>query len=455
MKKHLSLSLLVLLGACSYFGDETEERLEGERLSLYEFEKTLQSDTNTKFGMDEGQSGANIITLSDSLAGVEDSAIMLDQTWTNQFWPQVGGYPTHAMKHLSFNAGSLKRAWSSSIGRGTTKRTPLTSPPIMADDKIFTLNSDAEVFAFDAVKGKKLWERDVKKPTEDDVVIGGGLAYSGGKLFATNGFNELIALDPQTGKILWRTDTKAPVRAAPSAIPGRVVISTMNNETIAFDAANGKKIWSHRGLSSDAALLGASTPAITRDAVITAYSSGEIYALQIDTGLELWSTNLSPLTRVSGQSSISDIQALPVVLDNVVYSASSKNRMQAIDLRTGQPLWQVALGTTLTPWVSGNRLFVIDTQGTLVSLDKDSGNALWQAGLKQFDGDDRIKWNGPILANNQLIVIGSHGVAQSYSPVDGSLVREWDIADNVILAPAMAKETLYFISDNGTLYAWR
>ena len=458
MKKILpTLALSLTLSACGtldYFSDSTEEKLEGDRLSITDFEKSLQSNSQTKFGMDDGEAKSNVITLSDVVGGT-DAAMQLDAPWTNKFWPQVGGYPTHAMKNLSFTNDEPKRVWSSSIGAGGTKRMPLTSAPIMADDKVFTMNNDAEIVTFDANNGKKLWERDILKPSEDEVVIGGGLAFSGGQLFATNGFNEVIALDPKNGSILWRADTKTPIRAAPSAMPGRVIVTTMANETIALNSKTGERLWSHRGLSSDAGLLGASTPALTRDAVITAYSSGEIYALQIDTGLELWSTNLSSLSRVSGQSSISDIQALPVVADGVVYAASSKNRMHAIDIRTGQTKWQVALGTKTTPWISGNRLFVVDAQGTLVSLDNESGNALWQTDLEQFDGDNRIRWVGPILTNNQLLIIGSHGEAQAYNPKDGSLLNTWDIDDDVMLAPALAQETLYLLSDNGRLRAYR
>jgi len=430
MKKIIpTLALSIALSACGtldYFSDKQEDKIEGDRLSINDFEKSLQSGSSTKFGMDEGESDTNIITLS-NIAGGTDTAMALDMPWTNKFWPQVGGYPNHAMKHIAFNNNEPKRLWSQSIGAGGTKRMPLTSAPIMADGMVFTLNNNAEIVAFDANNGDELWDRDIIKTGEDEVVIGGGLAFSGGQLFATNGFNEVIALNPKNGDILWRTDTKAPIRAAPSAMPGRVIVSTMNNETIALNSKTGERLWSHRGLSSDAGLLGASTPALTRDAVITAYSSGEIYALQIDTGLELWSVNLSPLTRISGQSSITDIRALPVVENGIVYAASSKNRMHAIDTRTGQTTWQTALGTNTTPWISGNRLFVIDTRGSLVSIDKDNGNGMWQMDLPVHD----------------------------YNPQDGSFIRSWDIDNNVMLAPALANETLYLLSDNGRLRAYK
>lgn len=445
-------------GTLDLFEDSNKKsKLEGERLSLYDFEKTLQQDPETQFGMD-GTENQTLITLPESLKGGPDKSISLVAPWTNNFWPQVGGYPNHSMKHLNLTESEPEKLWSRSIGEGGSDRTPLTSNPVMADGKVFTLNNDSEVYAITADNGDLLWTKDVLKPGEDEVVIGGGLAYSGGRLFVTNGFNEIVCLNPKNGEILWRTETKNPVRAAPAAVPGRVFITTMDNQTIAFDADNGKKIWSHRGLNSEAGVLGAATPAVIRDAVITAYSSGEIYALQINTGLELWSENLSPLARVAGKTTLSDIQALPVVDSGVVYAASYTNRMNAIDGRTGEVLWQAPIGTASIPWISGNRIYVIETQGTLVSVDRNTGNIVWQTALQRFeDEDDRedvIYWQGPVLAGKRLLVFGSNGTAQSYNPIDGSFIREWDTNGDILVAPAIANENLYLLSNEGRVSAW-
>lgn len=460
--KHFILPLIcaLTLTACETLGlGETEDQpLEGDRLSLYDFEQTLQKAPNTRFGLD-GSENATVIDLSPNLEGGTDTAMQLAPLWNNKFWPQVGGYATHSMRHVAFNEGQPKRLWRADIGRGATKNRPLTGAPVMADGKVFTLNNDAEVIAFDANNGKRLWEQSVLKPGEDEVVIGGGVAFSGGRIFVTNGFNEVVALNANNGDILWRADTKTPVRAAPAAIPNRVFITTMDNEAIALDARTGQKIWSHRGLTGETGVLGAATPAITRDAVITAYSSGEVYALQIDTGMPLWSENLSPLARRAGSTAISDIRALPVFADNVVYAASYSNRFNAIDARTGRTFWQIPLGTGSTPWVSGNRVFMIESQGSLVSVNRQDGSALWQVSLPAFedenDMDDPISWHGPYLAGGRLLLFGTHGLARSYNPANGEMMREWRLGDSIRLPIAIANGVLYALDNDGTLSAWQ
>jgi hypothetical protein len=126
--------------------------------------------------------------------------------WPNEFWPQAGGYGQHAMQHVAFSeSGTPQEIWSSSIGSGASKDLPLTAVPIVADDKVFTMDADNDVTAFDVNSGKELWSLNIRKKGEDDAVIGGGLAFSSGLLFATNGYNEVVAIDPYSGNFRWRT----------------------------------------------------------------------------------------------------------------------------------------------------------------------------------------------------------------------------------------------------------
>jgi len=453
---------VMVLSACSsisgWLGDDEAPPLEGERMSLYDFEKTLQQGTRTQFGMD-GLEEQSWITLPKMVTGGTDENMALSPVWDNKFWPQVGGYPNHAMKHVALPDGRLSRSWSVSIGHGAKKDLPMTAAPIIADDKIFTLDTNSVVQAVDARTGKVQWTRNVIKKGENESVIGGGLAFSGGSLFVTNGFNEVLALNPTNGKIIWRTLIDGPTRAAPAAVPGRIFVVTMDNKTIALDSTTGKILWRHTGLSETIAILGSATPAITRDTIITAYSSGEVYALRIENGQELWGDNLSPLTHAAGHLTLSDIRALPVVFGSHVYVISYANRMAAIDMRTGRAVWQANIGSMTAPWVSGNRIFVINTENILVSLDRMTGQLLWQKQLQQYEKpesrDGAVVWQGPILAGDRLLVFSSNGLVQEFSPIDGNLIREWKLDGNVTLSPSVANNTLYTLNDNGRLTAWR
>jgi outer membrane protein assembly factor BamB len=156
---------------------------------------------------------------------------------------------------------------------------------------------------------------------------------------------------------------------------------------------------------------------------------------------------------------MNDIRALPIADNGVIYATSLSNRISAIDARTGESLWQAAIGSATTPWVSGNRIFMIETQNTLVSLNKETGDVIWQTPMPQFedpeDRDDPVSWQGPILAGDRLLAFGSHGVVREYNPTNGEILREWNARGDVRLPVAIAAQTLYIVDEDGTLSAWQ
>ena len=71
------------------------------------------------------------------------------------------------------------------------------------------------------------------------------------------------------------------------------------------------------------------------------------------------------------------------------------------------------------------------------------------------DREDPIRWVGPVLAGDRLIIAGSHGVALSISPYDGTPLGSIDLPGTPAVAPVVAERTLYFVMDDAELVALR
>ena len=71
----------------------------------------------------------------------------------NADWPQPGGYADNVMHHLSA-AGELEREWSTSIGAGSSTSSRLTASPVISGGKIYVLDSEVQVTAYDAKIGR-------------------------------------------------------------------------------------------------------------------------------------------------------------------------------------------------------------------------------------------------------------------------------------------------------------
>jgi outer membrane protein assembly factor BamB len=389
---------------------------------------------------------------------VADLSVLLPRPLINEEWPQQGGYANHAMHHLAI--GDVpSELWSASIGDGSDDDAPILSGPVVAEGLVFSMDSDAEVTARRADNGNLVWRTDIEPPEEDDGNWGGGVSYDLGRIYAGTGFAQVVALDAQTGAELWRTPVSGPMRSAPTAFGGKVYAITKDNQLFALDAELGTVDWTHTGIEETAGLVGSASPAVDGDIVIVPYSSGEIFALRAENGRQLWSDNLAAIRRADAVSALADIRGRPVVDRGRVYAISHSGRMVAIDLASGRRLWEAELGGVNQPWIAGRFLYVVTTEGNVVALVAENGLVRWVTPLGRYeDPEDReglLRWSGPVLASDRLIVTGSEGVAVALSPYTGEIIGEIDMPDDVSLPPILANGTLYFQTDNARVIAYR
>ena len=156
---------------------------------------------------------------------------------------------------------------------------------------------------------------------------------------------------------------------------------------------------------------------------------------------------------------MSDIDADPVIDAGRVYAVGQGGRMVAIELITGQRVWEINVAGIATPWVAGDWIFVVTDQAQLLALARSSGHIRWMTQLPRYrdeeDKKGRVGWVGPILAGDRLILANSAGQLVNVSPYDGSVQSTQETRMPVSLSPIVANNTLYVLHDSGQLTAWR
>ncbi|HUX80075.1 MAG TPA: PQQ-binding-like beta-propeller repeat protein [Alphaproteobacteria bacterium] len=422
----LVLATLALAGC-----DAKKIPITGTRVPVVSYETTVKVDDETK---------STIIALPISEIGRD--------------WPQCGSGAEHAMPHLSLN-DNLEPHWSVSIGSGNGAGRFLSSP-IVSEGEVYALDTYGTVTAFHAASGESFWETNISPEGRNDPIIGGGLAYGGGKIFVTSPHAEVLALDAKTGKILWRHSTQSPIRAAPTYADGRLFILGINNHLQVLDAEKGVRLWDHAGITEYAGLLGTASPAVSKGIVIVTYSSGEIYALKCDNGHQLWTETLSSTRRPDSLSALSHIRALPVIDDNKVIIIGHNQKMAAYDLRRGERLWERNIGGTRTPAVVGGYVFMINSHNELLCITRDYGQVVW---VRKLESDPespyKVIWEGPLVAGNKLYLVSTSGALLALDPASGNTLSERQLNSSLSLAPFVAQETLYVLSDRGELMTFR
>ncbi len=430
------LAASVAVAGCDTWFGETKTPLPGTRIAVMQPQRTIAPD-----------------------AAIRADQILLPSSVANSDWPQAGGSADHVLQNVQFGA-SPTLVWRADIGKGIAHDRPWLPPPIVAEGKLFTVDSENQLRAFDAANGQRLWSVDLTEDVDDDDALSGGIAYADGRVIATTGFGQVIALQATTGKVMWRRKIGVPMHAPPAVAGGRVFVITVENALYALDETDGRDVWPpHRAMSETARLLGSAAPAVAGDVVVAPFTSGDLVALRVDNGRVLWSDSLASSRRLDEVTSIAQIRGLPLIDRGRVFAASQAGLFVAIDLRTGQRMWDRDIGSLSTPWLAGRYVFLISSTGDLVCLSADNGRVYWVTPLPRFKDEKKksgtILWAGPVLAGDRLIVVGGDGLALILSPFDGRILTRLPLEDPASAPPVIAGGRLFVVTDDGEVSTYQ
>ena len=377
----------------------------------------------------------------------------------NTEWSQSGGNATKSMGHLALG-GTLTRAFSIQAGRGSSLTARLGAAPIVAGGRIFTIDTLGSVRAFDAQSGAAVWSS--QTPTErgnQASIYGGGIAYDKGRIYATNGLGFVAALDERNGGIVWQVRPGGPLRGAPSVSGDAIYVMSQDNQIYSLKQSDGATNWSASAALEVAGVFGSASPAIGQGTVVAGFSSGELNAYRYENGRQVWADTLQRTSIRTSVSSLSDVDADPVIDGGQVFAVGQGGRMVALDLITGQRQWELNLAGISTPWVAGDWIFVVTDDAKLICISRQNGHVRWIYQLPQFakakSKKGEIDYSGPVLAGNRLIVTGSNGALIYVDPTSGAFQGQTNIGAGVSLRPIVANSTLYIFDDRARLTAFR
>ena len=390
-----------------------------------------------------------------ALAGV---TVVLPPPVANAEWSQVGGAASKSYGHLAL-AESPTKVWQAKIA-GSSNRERLAASPVIGSNQLYVEDTEGVIYAFNKKTGAVVWTKS-EDDMDDDMrpsAFGGGVSYDNGVIYATNGAGEVKAKNALTGERLWKVKPAGPLRGSPTIAFGQVYVMTQDNQIISLDAATGEILWNKGGASAQSGVFGVAAPAAGQGTIVAGYSSGELTAYRYENGRELWADALAR-TNISTQvSSLTDIDADPIIDSGRVYALGQGGRMAAYELVTGQRIWELNLAGISTPSIAGEWIFTLTDDARLLAIARTNGRVRWITQLPQFRNEkkkkDPIFWTGPVLAGGQLWVASSRGEVWRVSAGEGSAQLFTELNDPVSLAPVVADGFLYILDDGGTIHAF-
>jgi outer membrane protein assembly factor BamB len=399
--------------------------------------------------------GERVAALPQSLGSITGGTPSIDAAQPLADWSQPGGNAANAPGNVSMASVTGASGWRvRAVDKASKRNVRPSVPPIVHGGVIYVYDTDGNVSALRA-GGGRAWSVSLAPEGEKSHAGGGGLAASGSGVFVATGYGEIAALDAATGTKLWSYQLGAPARSAPTAAGGLVFVVSATNVLYAVNQADGTEAWQYPGIPETAGVLSAASPAVSGNTVVVPYSSGEVIAFDTASGDLKWADAVVRSTRTLAVSGLTDVAASPVIYDGVVYATGVSGRTIAVRLSDGERLWEQNLGSSSTPAVSGNALFLIDLADNLVAVDRNTGSAFWQTALPVVRKKKFFSvWAGPTLAGGMLWAVSNDRKLVAVDPATGQIVVDKQMQSPAYIKPTAAGGQLLVLSADGTLTAY-
>ena len=336
----------------------------------------------------------------------------------------------------------IKKLWSRRAASGEGGQR-LKLRPVLAGGQVFAAGHDGDVAAYDPFTGEQLWE------VETDIPITGGPGAGFGLVVVASSGGDVVALTSEQGTVAWRAQVTSEVLSAPAVSERIVAVRTVDGKLFGLDAANGERSWVYDRTVPVLTLRGTSAPVIVGDVVLAGFDSGHLAALSLADGRLLWESRVAAPTGRTELERLTDMDADPVVSDGVVYAVTFQGRVAALDLRTGQPLWERDLSSHAGIGIGQRLIYVTDEQSHVWAFDRNTGSSLWRQ-----DGLERRQVTRPVAFGDHVVVADFEGHVHWLRIDDGRFAARTRVGGGSVLAPPVTNQTaLYVLGETGTLTA--
>lgn len=343
-----------------------------------------------------------------------------------------------------------------------TKAWEVSSPAVVSG-VVYFLSYDGHFYALDAATAQVKWKfaTDGEKhyagthlhylqpaaetmPDPWDFYLSSPCVWNGAVYFGSSDGN-VYSLDANSGALKWKFHTGDVVHSSPAIADGILYIGSWDTYLYALDAASGAEKWrfktgedpvahNHVGIQSSPAVM---------DGVVY-FGSRDSFAYGIDaaTGKQLWkfSTNGSWVNN-----------SMVVHAGTAYFGTSIPGFMHAVDAKTGKVVFDLPTGTPVfaSMALAGNTLYLGNLGGKLTAINLKTQKPVW---VFETDG---AKQNAAAMTSTD----GSlkfEAIFSSPNPYYEDMVlavHKLFTMGTILSSPVVVRETVYFGSTDGNLYA--
>lgn len=430
MKKIFIISIILLLSSCAAVQEfrqdvlNQEKPLAGNRIAVIE---------KTELKADLAAIGKQVI---------------LPQASKQINWLSSDLLPIPANQNILYS-GKFKSITTIDFGKAADKYMSYRFTPVIVDGYIYLMDKTGYISAFDEKSRKKIWSLSLHKEKKKADIMLSSISHHEGYLYVSTGDNSIYAIDAKTGQIKWQKYFDYQVRSIADFYKNKVIIRTFDNSLYALNKESGKVEWVYIGAADQTAYFGMASAKVSGNLVATPDTSGDLTLLRAEDGYEIWGVNLAKNYNQLREVGLRDIKSSPIFIDKTIYIAGKNSSFAAIDINSGNKIWETKISSNKSPLVIGDFLVIITDDNQLTLISRKNGAISWVKNLAELTKSaKKIKFSAPLVINGSIFIASNKGELLEISIKDGSLIETRNIAKDAE-SLSIAGDKLYILTNNG------
>jgi len=193
-----------------------------------------------------------------------------------------------------------------------------------------------------------------------------------------------------------------------------------------------------------------SSPAVVNGVVYLASRDGQVYAINEQTGVQVWRTNNafnSPSFPITSSLLVANSK---IFFGNWCFAprCSPVGYLEALDASSGNILWLNATSTAVisTPSIDNGKVFFGEDDGTVMAVNETTGHRLWGTNVAS-----PVR-NAPTIAYGRVYV-GSFNRFYALNEATGATTWSFNTAGYNTTSAAVYQGIVYFGTGRGNVYA--
>ena len=318
-------------------------------------------------------------------------------------------------------------------------------------DNIIFFENKGSIFNFDKFS-KLIWKKNFYKKFEKKAKPELSLANDKKTLIVADNLAKYYAMNIKTGELIWTKTNVAPFNSQIKIYDDKFFVTDFDNVLRCYSIKDGSELWN---VKTDTAFIKSKKKlslVILNGNIYFNNSIGDISAVDIQTGNLIWQTptQSSLIYENSFLLETSDL----IADDDAILLSNNRNEFFSFSANTGALNWQQKINSNIRPTLIENLIFTVTIEGFLVVIDNKTGNI-----IRITNVFDKIKKNKRSKIKPVGFIVGTKNI---YLTTDNGLLIIIDISsgrsssilkvDNEkISRPFILNKNLFIIKDNSII----